>query len=88
MDGRPRLPVTVKGVCVRGDGRMLGERPLEVLPGRWVDVVAFACELLPTAPGDALVSDEHTAVAFLDVATLSREALPEVYRELIAALDR
>jgi 8-oxo-dGTP diphosphatase len=131
-DGRPRPPVTVKGVCVLGDGRvllcrnhrgewelpggrpepgerhpgclrrelreetglaiepgrLLGARPFEVLPGRWVEIVAYACTCAAPARADVAVSDEHTAVAFLDVATLPRDALPEVYRELVAALGR
>jgi ADP-ribose pyrophosphatase YjhB (NUDIX family) len=56
-------------------GRVLGVRAFEALPGRWVDVVGYACrapdsvELRPSA--------EHTEVAFVDA------QLPAAYAELV-----
>jgi 8-oxo-dGTP diphosphatase len=67
-------------------GRLLGVRPFEVLPGRWVEVIAYTFRCAAAASADVTVSDEHTSVGFVDVATLSPGALPAVYRKLIAAL--
>jgi ADP-ribose pyrophosphatase YjhB (NUDIX family) len=67
-------------------GRLLGTVGYEVAPERWVDVTGYACSPVPTAdPVTALtVSDEHVEVAFVDAATLEPDALPAVYRRLIA----
>jgi 8-oxo-dGTP pyrophosphatase MutT (NUDIX family) len=56
--------------------RVLGVRALEVVPGAWVDVVAYSCRL-----PDAVAlrpSAEHTEVAFVDAAEL-----PVAYAELV-----
>lgn len=78
------------GLAVRV-GRPLGTVPFEVAPERWVDVVGFLCHpaLSGGDPAASLaVSDEHVDVAFVDPATLGADALPGVYRRLIArALD-
>jgi 8-oxo-dGTP diphosphatase len=55
---------------------VLGVRAFEVLPGRWVDVVGYACRVPDTPQPRA--SDEHTEVAFVD----ARE-LPPAYAELV-----
>jgi 8-oxo-dGTP diphosphatase len=73
------------GLAVRV-GRRLGTLPYEVVPARWVDVTGYACSPAPPAdPVPALtVSDEHVEVAFLDIGSLERDALPAAYRRLIA----
>lgn len=70
------------GVDVRVE-RVLGVRPLEVVPGAWLDVVAYACDV---RDGGALrVSPEHESVGFVDVAGLERDELPAAYGRLIAS---
>ena len=65
--------------------RLLGVHPLEVLPGAWVDVVAYGCGLVPgAAPAALSASSEHTRVAFLDPSVVPDLELPQVYRDLIA----
>jgi ADP-ribose pyrophosphatase YjhB (NUDIX family) len=67
--------------------RVVGVIALEVLPGRWVDVVGYQC-LLPDGPLPTVcVSDEHEAVAFCDPATVPDDELPSGYRQLIAQLS-
>ena len=62
--------------------RLLGVRGFEVVPGDWVDVVAYAC---PARYNDEVTaSDEHTVVAFVDLSAIEDGELPGVYRELIA----
>jgi 8-oxo-dGTP pyrophosphatase MutT (NUDIX family) len=58
--------------------RVLGARALEVVPGAWVDVVAYRC-LLPDSPG-LRASAEHTRVASVDASEL-----PAAYAELVHA---
>jgi 8-oxo-dGTP pyrophosphatase MutT (NUDIX family) len=58
--------------------RVLGVRPFEVVPGRWVDVVGYACTR--AEPARLRPSSEHTSVAFLDPA-----GLPAAYAELVDA---
>ena len=60
----------------------LGVRAFEVLPGAWVDVVAYACV---APPADLRVSAEHTAAAFVDPAEAE---LPALYAELVAHQSR
>jgi ADP-ribose pyrophosphatase YjhB (NUDIX family) len=72
------------GVDVTVDD-VLGVRALEVLPGTWIDVVAYECLAL----GDSLTdgvrpSAEHAAVAFLEASTLDAHELAPVYEQLIA----
>jgi 8-oxo-dGTP pyrophosphatase MutT (NUDIX family) len=63
-------------------GPLLDVRALEAVPGRWVDIVAFACELKdPVAT--PVVSDEHSEVAFRGPGQLRPGELADVYRELI-----
>ena len=65
--------------------RRLGVQPLEVLPGTWLDVVAYKCVLPPSATSVALpASSEHTEVAFLDPSNVPGLELPQPYRDLIA----
>jgi ADP-ribose pyrophosphatase YjhB (NUDIX family) len=55
--------------------RVLGVRAFEVVPGRWVDVVGYACRA-PDAP-EPRPSGEHTEVGFVDA------ELPAAYAELL-----
>ena len=65
--------------------RLLGTRPLEVIPDTWVDVVAYECQFPTSVEPHALnPSDEHTRLAFLDPAAVPDDELPQAYRELIA----
>jgi ADP-ribose pyrophosphatase YjhB (NUDIX family) len=57
-------------------GRLLGVLPFAVLPGRWVDVVGYACRM-PDA-GELRSSAEHVEVAFVEA-----PELPAVYAELV-----
>jgi 8-oxo-dGTP diphosphatase len=67
--------------------RLLGVRPLEVIPGAWVDVVAYECALAPGAATSVTLpaSREHTQVAFLDPSNVPDAELPQAYRDLIAS---
>lgn len=70
------------GVHVTPGALVLAE-PFEVLPNVTVFVVAYAA----TAGDQRLVlSDEHTALAFLPIATLGKVDLPDVYRSAIASV--
>lgn len=71
------------GLAVRIN-RPLGTLAFEVVPERWVDLVGYSCS--PAADGgcSVTVSDEHLAVAFVDVDALGPGELPTVYRRLIA----
>ena len=66
-------------------GPLLGVGELQAAPGRWVDVVAFACD--PTVSAEAVaglaVSEEHLEVGFVEIAALGAEELAPLYRELI-----
>ena len=65
--------------------RLLGTRPLEVLPDAWVDVIAYACSLPAADGGPGLhPSGEHSRVAFLHPASIPTGELPQPYRDLIA----
>ena len=65
--------------------RLLGTRPLEVLPGAWVNVIAYACSLPATDGGrDLQPSEEHSRVAFVDPTAVPNRELAQPYRELIA----
>jgi len=57
--------------------RVLGVQAFEVVPGRWVDVVGYACRV-PEA-GALRPSPEHTEVAFI--------AAPELPAAYLALLD-
>lgn len=71
------LDVTVHG--------LIGVQPLEVTPGRWVDVVAYDCALpVGAASRTPEASGEHTQVAFLDPCTLPDTELPRAYKALSA----
>ena len=61
--------------------RVLGVRLLEVVPGAWVDLVAYECTL--TGPIAMQASAEHTALAF--AAPDKLDGLPVAYAELIDA---
>jgi 8-oxo-dGTP pyrophosphatase MutT (NUDIX family) len=50
-------------------GAALGEHLFEVLPGRFVRIVAFACRLV--TDGHAVLSAEHLEVRWLPVAQLA-----------------
>jgi ADP-ribose pyrophosphatase YjhB (NUDIX family) len=58
---------------------VLGVRAFEVLPGRWVDVVGYACRI--PAAGALRPSAEHTELAFIEASEL-----PSAYASL-ADLD-
>ena len=70
------------GVEVRVD-RVLSADAFEVIPGAWVDVVSYACQLADDHVTPS-VSAEHTDVVFLEPARLARLSCPEVYRDAIA----
>jgi ADP-ribose pyrophosphatase YjhB (NUDIX family) len=57
-------------------GHVLGVRAFEVLPGRWIDVVGYACRV-PDTP-DPRAGDEHSEVAFV-----AAPELPAAYAELV-----
>ena len=61
--------------------RVLGVRLLEVVPGAWVDLVAYECTLV--GPGEPRVSAEHTSLAFVEPDEL--DGLPAAYAELVDA---
>jgi ADP-ribose pyrophosphatase YjhB (NUDIX family) len=62
-------------------GPLVGVAELQPVPGRWVDIVAFACRLTgPRGSATPWASEEHTEVAFCDPVAVE---LPAVYRELI-----
>jgi ADP-ribose pyrophosphatase YjhB (NUDIX family) len=61
--------------------------PFEVLPGRWVDVVAYGCEPAGGSPGVPVRSGEHAQVAFRAVEQLGGE-LPEGYRAAVRSWQR
>jgi 8-oxo-dGTP diphosphatase len=65
--------------------RLLGVHPLEVIPGTWVDVIAYHC-LLPANTEHVTLhtSSEHTHLAFLHPTSLPDTALPRPYKDLIA----
>jgi ADP-ribose pyrophosphatase YjhB (NUDIX family) len=65
------------GLGVRVE-RVLGVRALEVIPGEWLDVVAYACR--SPEPIDLRASAEHTEVAFVEP---DARELPRAYAELI-----
>jgi 8-oxo-dGTP pyrophosphatase MutT (NUDIX family) len=63
--------------------QMISEFALEVLPSRWVKIVAFGCTLnVDSVPTQ---SDEHETVAFLDVREIQALPLPNGYRQAIDA---
>lgn len=65
--------------------RLLGSTPLEVIPGAWVDVMAYECSLARTTEAPTLhPSDEHTTVALLHPHDIPDGELPDSYRRLIA----
>jgi ADP-ribose pyrophosphatase YjhB (NUDIX family) len=55
--------------------RVLGVRAFEVVPGRWLDVVGYACRLQGSS--DLRPSAEHREVGFVDA------ELPAAYAELV-----
>ena len=61
--------------------RVLGVRLLEVVPGAWVDLVAYECTL--RGPVALRASAEHTELAF--AAPDELDGLPVAYAELIDA---
>lgn len=52
--------------------------PYQVLPGRWVNVIVYSCQLPDSPPPTA--SPEHQQVAFLDPDTLTADELATEYR--------
>ncbi len=70
-------------------GVALGTEALQVLPGRWVDVVAYTCMArVPGAAPPLTASDEHSRVAWVDPATVAAGELPGVYRRIIERAAR
>jgi ADP-ribose pyrophosphatase YjhB (NUDIX family) len=67
---------------------MVAGYPFEVLPGHWVDIVAYGCEPAGGAPLPVPVSSgEHAQVGFRPVKQLGRE-LPDGYREAVRTWQR
>jgi len=64
-------------------GRLLACWVFEVIPGREVFIVAYACDLNPAGPTELRVSEEHSAVRFTSWAELPSISLPEGYRRAI-----
>lgn len=62
-------------------GRLLLAEPFEVVPGVVVFVVAYRATASDLT---LMVSDEHSALAFLPLTSLTDVELPEVYRQAIA----
>lgn len=62
--------------------RVLSAEALEVVPGAWVDILAYSCRLLDDDAAPR-VSAEPTEIAFLSPARLVRVACPDVYRRAI-----
>jgi histidinol-phosphatase len=54
---------------------------LEVVPGEWVQIVAYGCRA--RGQSDLIVSPEHQAVRFFALGELAEIRLPRVYREMI-----
>jgi 8-oxo-dGTP pyrophosphatase MutT (NUDIX family) len=63
--------------------QMISEFALEVLPSRWVKIVAFGCTL--SDDNTPVRSDEHEIVAFVDVREIQALPLPDGYRRAIDA---
>jgi 8-oxo-dGTP pyrophosphatase MutT (NUDIX family) len=65
--------------------RLIGTRPLEVLPGTVVHIVAYECTMEGSSRAPRpRPSNEHSHVAFLDPTTIPATELPHTYRDLIA----
>jgi 8-oxo-dGTP pyrophosphatase MutT (NUDIX family) len=62
---------------------LLAAWPFEVVPGRWVNVVAYGCFIRAARP--LLTSAEHLDTRFVPAAELGALVLPPGYR---AAIDR
>ena len=77
------------GLAVR-IGRPLGTVPFEAAPERWIDLIGYTCTPARTDDPDAslVASDEHAEIAFVDPDTLADDALPTVYRRLVARATR
>lgn len=63
-------------------GRLLHAATFEVVAGRHVVVIAYACATAKTA--ELRVSSEHEALAYHDVGELGSLPLPDCYRVAIA----
>jgi ADP-ribose pyrophosphatase YjhB (NUDIX family) len=96
--GRPRLGENLEACLVRGVREetglelavreLVGGYPFEVLPGRWVDIVAYGCEPAGGGPPPAPVcSGEHAQVGFRAIEQLGGE-LPGGYREAVLTWRR
>jgi ADP-ribose pyrophosphatase YjhB (NUDIX family) len=88
--GRPRLGERLPD-CLRRELReetalevtvreLVAGYPFEVLPGRWVDIVAYGCELVDATAAQPVCSGEHAQVAFRPIEQLGAE-LPAGYRD-------
>jgi len=70
-------------------GRLLETLAFEARPGRWVDIIGYACSAAGADEATSLASsDEHADVGFVDVAALAPGELPVVYGRLIARAAR
>ena len=64
-------------------GRLLASWVFEVIPGREVFIVAYACDVHAAGPNEPSVSEEHAAVRFIDWSELPSVPLPDGYRTAI-----
>jgi ADP-ribose pyrophosphatase YjhB (NUDIX family) len=64
---------------------LLTAYPFEVLPGRWVEIVAYGCE--PAGDLAPMTSAEHAQVGFRPLDQLGAE-LPDGYREAVLLWQR
>jgi 8-oxo-dGTP pyrophosphatase MutT (NUDIX family) len=64
-------------------GALLLAESFEVVPGRWVLVLAYRCAA--PRPRELSFSEEHCAVTLASLEALDSMALPDVYRRAIRA---
>jgi 8-oxo-dGTP diphosphatase len=60
---------------------LIAAYPYETLPGRWINVIVYGCEIFEDRPPTA--SHEHNRVEFLNPDALTESELPAGYRDAI-----